>query len=64
MCSSDRAIVRAKSIWMPGPDDQLKAGDSAIVLVEPDRAEEVLKLFAAQKQKPNGQDEDKQGMHV
>ena len=54
------AIVRAKSIWMPGPDDQLKAGDSAIVLVESDRADEVLKLFAEQKQEPSGQDEDKQ----
>ena len=45
---------------MPGPDDQLKAGDSAIVLVEPDRADEVMKLFAEQKQKqePSGQDED------
>ena len=43
---------------MPGPDDQLKAGDSAIVLVEPDRADEVLKLFAEQKQEPSGQDED------
>ena len=40
-------IVRSPAIWVPGGDDQLKAGDSAIVLVESDSADEMLELFAA-----------------
>ncbi|MED5400290.1 MAG: Trk system potassium transporter TrkA [Planctomycetota bacterium] len=40
-------IVRSPAIWVPGGDDQLKAGDSAIVLVQSDSADEVLQLFAA-----------------
>ena len=52
-------IVRSPAIWMPGPDDQLKAGDSAIVLVEPDSAEKVLKLFAGKEDTSNTKEEDK-----
>ncbi|MBO12392.1 MAG: Trk system potassium transporter TrkA [Planctomycetaceae bacterium] len=40
-------IVRSPAIWVPGGDDQLKAGDSAIVLVQSDSADEVQQLFAA-----------------
>ena len=40
-------IVRSPAIWVPGRDDQLKAGDSAIVLVQSDSADEVQQLFAA-----------------
>ena len=40
-------VVRSPAIWVPGGDDQLKAGDSVIVLVQSDSAEEVLGLFAA-----------------
>ncbi len=51
-------IVRPPAIWMPGPDDRLKAGDSAIVLVESDSAEKVLKLFVAQQETSNTKEED------
>jgi len=40
-------VVRSPAIWIPGGDDQLKAGDSAIVLVQSDSADEMLELFAA-----------------
>ena len=40
-------VVRSPAIWVPGGDDQLKAGDSVIVLVQSDSADEVLGLFAA-----------------
>ena len=40
-------VVRSPAIWVPGGDDQLKAGDSVIVLVQSDSADEVLGLFSA-----------------
>ena len=47
-------IVRSPAIWVPGGDDQLKAGDSAIVLIQSDSADEVLALFAAKGNGRNG----------
>lgn len=39
------AFERDAHVRVPGPDDQLKAGDTAIVLVDRSRARETLELF-------------------
>lgn len=39
------AVVRKATSWIPGGEDQLKAGDSAIVLVPSDSTAETLTLF-------------------
>lgn len=39
------AVVRSAAIWVPGGDDELKAGDIAIVLVQADSVDTVLALF-------------------
>ena len=39
-------IVRSPAIWVPGGDDQLKSGDTVIVLAESDRATEILGRFS------------------